>query len=123
MTENNTEPIEEFPELPEEPVEEVPVEEFPESEPELPEDPPRQSQPTNSNYLKISRALDGSDFYNDRLNIALEINGLENTRAYKIFITKHVADYIDATEDGSVYTDRVTDEMVDEAIDLILNSD
>ena len=93
-------------ETPEEPpVEDVPVEVV-----------PRQVQETTSVYFKISRAIDGSDFWNARLSMAFEVNGVELTRTNLVAVTKSVVDFIDCIEDGAVYTDRVPDEAIDLAI-------
>lgn len=100
---------------------ETPVEETPEvpEEPPFIEVPARQVQQATSVYFKISRALDGSDFWNDRLGMAFEVNGIEKSRANLVAVTKAVADMIDCMEDGAVYTDLVTDEAIDAAIDAL----
>lgn len=95
------------------PVEEVPVEEVPV------EEIPRQVQETTSIYFKISRAIDGSNFWIARLEMAFEVNAIENNRANLVAVTKKVVDLIDCTEDGAVFTDRVTDEAIDAAIESL----
>lgn len=77
------------------------------------------NKPTTSSYFKIARAVDGDDWWSTRLAIALEIEGRENTRSVRVAITKAVVEFIDCTELGDVSTERVTDEMIDDAIEAL----
>ena len=85
---------------------------------ETPEPPPAQ---TESNYFKISRAVDCDDRWRNRVKLALEISGMdiignEPPRGDLIKITKTVVDAISCTVDGTIDTTGVTDEAIDLAI-------
>lgn len=71
---------------------------------------------TDSKFLKVSRAIDGDDHYNDRIGMALEIMGHPVTRENRIHITNAVVDSIICTEAGTVITSAVTDEQISTAI-------
>lgn len=85
---------------------------------ETPEPPPAQ---TESDYFKISRAVDGDDRWKSRVKLALEISGKdiignEPPRGDLIKITKAVVANISCTVDGTIDTTGVTDEAIDAAI-------
>jgi hypothetical protein len=71
---------------------------------------------TTSDYLKISRALDGDDWWGARLSIALELHGMEDSRANRLAITSAVVASISVNEAGAVVTSAVTDTQIDTAI-------
>lgn len=67
---------------------------------------------TESKFLKVARAIDGDDHFNDRIGMALEIMGHAVTRANRIHIANAVVDNIVCTVQGTVETDLVTDDQI-----------
>ena len=69
--------------------------------------------------LKISRAVDGDDWFRARVQIACEIGGVEFTRPLLISVAQAVCDNIQISGvDGStVSTEKVSDEQIFKALD------
>lgn len=74
---------------------------------------------TDSVFFKIARAIDGDSLFRIRVEMALEISGLEKSRGNLIHVAKSVVDFIDCTVEGTVVTERVTDGMISDAISEI----
>lgn len=74
-----------------------------------------------SEYLKIKLALDNDAEWGLRLDIAFELNGIEDTRQNRIRVTSHpdvIKDIVIEELSGAINTSSVTDS----AIDVALNS-
>lgn len=77
------------------------------------DEPPEDADPLiTSVFMKVSRAVDGDSHYKNRVNIALEMYGLPQTRSNLIHVTKEVADSILCWVSGRVDTSNVTDEQI-----------
>lgn len=80
---------------------------------------PEMQVQTTSDFFKIARAVDGDSLFRIRVEMALEISGLERNRSNLIHIAKSVVDCIDCTVEGTIITERVTDKMISDAISEI----
>ena len=67
-------------------------------------------------FLKVSRAVDGDDWFVRRVQIACEVLGHEYTRDVAVKVALDHADHIDVDENYTVETVGVTDSMISETI-------
>ena len=69
--------------------------------------------------LKISRAVDGDDWFRSRVQIACEIGGVEFTRPLLISVAQAVSDSIQLSgaDGATVNTEKVSDEQIFKALD------
>lgn len=65
-----------------------------------------------SKFLKIARAVDGDDWYMQRLKMCAELENFELTRLLAVWTTNGVADSITLDEDMTVDTSGVTDNQI-----------
>lgn len=82
------------------------------------EEPPEDPDPeVTSVLMKISRAIGGDTYYVNRVNIALEIAGLPQSRVNLLHVTRQVAEFISCKQSGTVDTSKVTDDHIESALE------
>lgn len=72
---------------------------------------------TTSDLLKIQRALAGDSMWGLRMEIAFQIAGKPNNEANRITVTRACVENIDCDVEGTVSTERVTDQELMAAVE------